>query len=438
MPDVKRIWLDAKAEIVEVLDGLNEKNVKDCCWDLFQVNLFVGKVAFVRQILERARQQPSRELAAVLAVVNSEVPSIGALSVQHLIRQFKSSVRKDSSTALNTAIFVADLYNHGLVRVELVAQMILILRHFEIENCVAVLERVVVKSDVREYLAKKFMAVKYEPFKLDIVMDKYKTRHDFDIYVEVEALPEHEHEWPDSDQWPDVQKIILGTEEPSAPEQAAQPIVQTIAEPPVAQGILDMTRTEDTNFKKHVYLVVMSALSAEEATHKVLRIQGDPRAIVKTIVEIASQEKTPNSIYANIGYRLSRMVDDRWRLSFESEFADQWDRAQEYETNQIRNLGRLFGYLLASDSLDWQCLTHVDLTIEGSTPSTRIFLQSVFEEMRSEMGVSKLVSRLKDPELAGIGIFPVDTDDKKFARDFFRAIKIGPVADLLRSRINAD
>lgn len=434
--EAKEKWKETQAEITEVLTDLRRDNIKQTCWDLFQCDLFVGKIALTRLVLSHCQANDSRELAVVLAVVNSELSAIGEFVLKHLVQQFKDGIK----SSLNTALFVADLYNHGMARLELVAQMILLLKHFDVPHTEKVLGRVYKKTDVRDYLEEKVGVPVYDTFDLDLVMDKYKHRHDLDINASAEPLPLHEHEWSDAD-YSEVQRVILGLPEPE-PVQALQavthaPDVPAVPTVPETGHIIDMTQNEDIDFKKQVYLVVMSALSAEEATHKVLRMRKNARAVVGVIIEIASREKTSNAIYGNIGYRLCRLVDDKWRLSFEEAFAEQYNQMQEYETNQIRNVGNLYGYLLASDSLDWQCLKAVDLSMDGSTPSTRIFLQSVFEEMRSEMGMAALVQRLKDPELAGIGIFPEDLDDKKFARDFFKAINMGPIADLLRSRINA-
>lgn len=425
--------METQAEIKGVLADLRADNVKQTCWDLFQSNMFIGKITFTRLVLSLCQEKDHRELAVVVAVVNSELPAIGEFVLTHLVQLFKENVK----SSLNVALFVADLYNHGMARLELVAQMILLLRYFEVPDTIKVLARVHQKTDVRDYLEEKVGLPVYDAFDLDLVMDKYKHRHDLDIDASAEPLPKHEHEWPDADKWADIQQLILGL-----PKPEDEPVQQEVLREAPAQGtetqhIVDMTQNEDVDFKKQVYLVVMSALSAEEATHKVLRMRKNARAVVSVLIEMARREKISNPTYGNIGYRLCRLVDQDWRLSFEEEFAEQYNQMQEYETNQIRNIGTLYGYLLASDSLDWQCLAAVDLTIDGSTPSTRIFLQSVFEEMRSEMGMEAVVRRLKEPDLSAIGIFPEALDDKKFARDFFRAINMAPIADLLRARINA-
>ena len=82
---------------------------------------------------------------------------------------------------------------------------------------------------------------------------------------------------------------------------------------------------------------------------------------------------------------------------FEQIFHDTYDTIHRLETNKLRNVSKMFGHLLFTDAISWQVLSHIRLTEEDTTSSSRIFLKILFQELAEYMGLSKLNLRLKDP-----------------------------------------
>ncbi len=64
---------------------------------------------------------------------------------------------------------------------------------------------------------------------------------------------------------------------------------------PEAMQISDMTETNLINLRRTIYLTIMSAMSFEEAGHKLIKIElapGQEIEIVTMLIECCSQEKT--------------------------------------------------------------------------------------------------------------------------------------------------
>jgi pre-mRNA-splicing factor CWC22 len=151
--------------------------------------------------------------------------------------------------------------------------------------------------------------------------------------------------------------------------------------------IVDMTDQDLVNLRRKIYLVFMSSLSAEECTHKLLKLilPGQEKELCNMLIECCSQERTYISMYGLSGERLCRL-STVYQEQFDECFAVYYATIHRFETNRIRNIGKFFAHLLGSDAFDWSVLSYIHLNEEETTSSSRIFIKILFREMSESMG----------------------------------------------------
>ena len=127
------------------------------------------------------------------------------------------------------------------------------------------------------------------------------------------------------------------------------------------------------------------------------------------VIECCSQERSYSPFYGLIGERFCKL-NRVWNEAFEVAFANYYTTIHRYETNRLRNIGRFFGHLFASDSVNWTSLECVKINEDDTTASSRIFIKIFMNEMMESMGLKVLAERFKDPEVkkACEGMFPMD------------------------------
>ena len=163
------------------------------------------------------------------------------------------------------------------------------------------------------------------------------------------------------------------------------------------------------------------------------------------IIKACSQEKTYSKYYGVIGEKLIAK-NHFWHDTFVSLFKHYYDTIDNFETNALRNLGKFFGHLLASDrfALD-KALNEVKLTEDDTNPAKRILLKFIFQEMIEELGIKEVKARMINDSYVKPfinGIFPVvnstwkNADDLRFSINFFTAIGLGALTEEMRNVLN--
>ena len=154
------------------------------------------------------------------------------------------------------------------------------------------------------------------------------------------------------------------------------------------------------------------------------------------IVECCSQERSYSNFYGLIGERFSKLNPDLVCDKFQEAFGVYFDTIHRYETNKLRNIGRFFGHLIASDAISWAVMAAIHMNEEDTTSSSRIFVKILMQEMTEEMGLDKLVERFKlvDTRAFFVGMFPMDNPkNTRFAINYFTSIGLGRITEEMRA-----
>eukprot|EP00171_Calliarthron_tuberculosum_P014235 IDg14235t1 len=145
----------------------------------------------------------------------------------------------------------------------------------------------------------------------------------------------------------------------------------------------DLTESSLVDFRRIVYLKIMSAASYEECAHKLMKLMRDNHGmeleLCNMVIECCSQEKSFLRYYGLLGQRLC-FLSRSYIKCFEEHFARIYGTIHRYDTRKIRNIGSFFASLLASDAMSWSLMLVVHLVEEETTASSRIFLKILFQE----------------------------------------------------------
>ncbi|KAL7469430.1 hypothetical protein ACHAXS_009689 [Conticribra weissflogii] len=228
--------------------------------------------------------------------------------------------------------------------------------------------------------------------------------------------------------------------------------------------IQDLTETDLVHLRRTIYLTIMSSATFEECTHKLAKMdipEGRESELINMIIECCSQERTFLRYYGLVSGRFC-LLNERWQQAFEEAFATQYNTIHRLETNKLRNVAKLFGHLLHTDSIPWSVLSVIHLNEDETTSSSRIFIKILIQEMAEAMGMVTLKERFDtdnpDPDASMIagedsglalaatdekthpstrewfkGMFPKDNPrNTRYAINFFTSIGLGPLTDGMR------
>ena len=237
--------------------------------------------------------------------------------------------------------------------------------------------------------------------------------------------------------------------------------------------IEDLTETDLVHLRRTIYLTIMSSATFEECTHKLAKMDippGRESELINMIIECCSQERTFLRYYGLVSGRFC-LLHERWQTAFEEAFATQYNTIHRLETNKLRNVAKLFGHLLHTDSVSWSVLGCIHLNEDETTSSSRIFIKILVQEMAEAMGMVTLKQRFDtdNPEPDGAigedsaaanatsaaltvangrrggqqhetssrewfkGMFPKDNArNTRYAINFFTSIGLGPLTDGMR------
>lgn len=488
-------WEELRKAINSLINKVNYINIKDIVHEIFTHNLVRGRGVFCRSIMKaQSIAQPFTPVyAALVAVINSKLPQVGELLVTRLIIQFRRSFKRNNKQAcLSSAIFIAHLCNHQVAHEIVALEILFLLLGQPTDDSVEI--AVAFTKEVGSYLAQaskagsngvfeRFRAILHEgtlekrtqymievlfqvrkddfkdneiiPTDLDLVEEEDQITHMIGLDDELKGqdnlnIFRFDDEYEENEnKYLQIKREILGDDESEEEENSdvedSVSEAESEDEKAVTSGkpgdapvvIKDMTNVELVTLRKTIYLTIMSSMSVDEATHKLFRItvpEGKEIEIVNMIIECCSQEKIYNKTYGGVAVRFC-LKTKFWRDLYAQAFKHYYEVIHRYETNQIRNIATLFGYVLANDALSWEVFECVHMTEEDSTSSSRIFMKIMLQEMRQEMGLQEMVTRFKDEYIAPAlsNMFPkAAAADTRFSINYFTAIGLGVLTEDMR------
>ncbi|ODV92858.1 hypothetical protein CANCADRAFT_20522, partial [Tortispora caseinolytica NRRL Y-17796] len=469
-------WSRLKSNLTGYINRVDRSNVTDMAMNVFRENIIRGKGLYCEIIMKAQREMVSLTpvYACLTAIINTRIPEVAILLIHRLLLAFKSEEPRPA------AIFLAHLYNYAVVDDLLILEMASSLLCDKSDQSLDVLVDLLLASgaaldsnaksrvnsiydqlrsllNTDQTLSNKLKTRLLSLFEerksefarhpaieseLDLIEEDDQIRHRIqltDLLDSHEELNEFKFD-PDFDARESeyenlVHEIIEPT--PETDNQEGKQISKETTAEPAKSDIIDMTGTQLTNFKKTVYLTMMSSIDFEECCHKLLGLKIPKQyeyELVKVIFESCAQEKVYSKYYGLIAERFCQLRRS-WRSLFEQAFREYYTEIHRYDTSQLRNLARIFAYILATDALPWTVMSEIEMSPETTNPSSRVFLKFLFQNLQEEMGMSDLKAKFYSEELAPYmgGLIPADDlDNLRFSINFFTAINMGPLTDTMR------
>ncbi|KAJ2851393.1 pre-mRNA-splicing factor cwc22 [Coemansia brasiliensis] len=491
-------WDQLKKRVNGPVNKANVSNIKDIIVSLFNANLVRGRGLLCRSLMRAQSQSTSFTpvYAALVAVINTKLPIVGELLLTRLVLQFRRAFKRDDkSQCIASVMFLAHLTNQRVAHEVLAFQIVSLLLETPTDDSVEVAVAFIrevgtflgsIAPRVLNYVFDAFRSILHEaeidkrtqymiemlfqyrrdgfkdnaviPEGLDLVEEDEQIVHevamddeDLDAQDELNVFkfdPEFE---ANERKYAEIRRGILGEDESesesesgtegdsesggsSSDESDDEPEAETAV---VKQQIHDLTETELINLRRTIYLAIMSSISFEEATHKLLKIEIRPseeKELCNMVIECCSQERTYKNLYGLIGERLCKL-NRSWANGFMDAFGSCYENIHRYETNHLRNIAHFFAHLLASEALNWSVLKSVVLTEEATTSSSRIFLKIMLQDMAENLGLKTLNEKLNDPKIADavVGMFPSsDAKSIRFAINYYTSIGMGAITEEMR------
>ncbi|ODV96107.1 hypothetical protein PACTADRAFT_2407 [Pachysolen tannophilus NRRL Y-2460] len=483
---------ELKKKINSLINKVSPENIKQVVVELFQLNLIRGKGLLVKTLMKAQvlSYAYSSTYASLVAIINSKIPEIGELLVTRLILQFRRSFKRNDKTLCKSTLnFLGQLVNQEVSHEILALQIIHLLlgnpTDESVEICCEFIKivgnflhevsatasngifdqfRYILQEGFvnkrTQYMVEELFQIRKTDFKnypiietkLDLVDEEDRVTHMIGLDDSLKAQDslnnfEFDENYDENElKYELLKKEILGSDESESDEESVEEEEfednsedqEDTSKKDQKIVIKDMTETNLANYQKTVYLTIMSSMNSDEAVHKLLKLKSfgnnQEDKLVDMIIKCCSQEKTYSKYYGLIGEKLCA-VNRKWELLFEQQFKIYYEIIHRFETNQLRNIAKLFGHLLASDKLGWECLEVIHLNEEETNSASRIFVKFLFQELVEELGINSLKERFAEEYILKYtsGIFPNrNAEHLRFSINFFTAIGLGVLTEGMR------
>jgi len=494
----KMEWAESKRKITGLINRANVSNTTAIIKELFSHNLVRYKGIFASALLKAQETAPmfTDVYAAILAVINSRIRTIGALVVNRLILQYRVSFMNNNKQKCLTAVrFVAHLTNQEVVHEVLGFQMI---NHLiekptpsSIEIAIAFIKECGAKLDqlnpvylfeifktlrnlslenefdtrthdmidlihvIKKEKFHKFPSVKPE---LDLLDEGERITHKIelndpkkeDFLMEVNYFS-YDPRWQETESKYDrFRKSLLEASDDSSTDEDLSGSVSDddrsnfegnddskIDVKPETK-IIDESGSDLIAFRRMVYLTIRSSVRHEEVVHKLLKSKIAPELydeLCQMILDCCGQERTYETIYGLVASKLCQINRREFSSKFQRIFHMFYESIHRFETTKIRNIAKFYAHLLTTESLDWSCLSSLKLRENATTSAGRCFIKFLFHELVSILSLPTLIEYTKEParEEAFKELFPRDEEqDIRFAINFFTFAGLGQLTEDLR------
>lgn len=495
----RQMWDENKRKITGLINRANISNVTFIIKELFQCNLIRYKGLFASALLKAQETSPvyTDVYAAILGVINSRIHTIGALVVNRLILQYRTSFINDNKQkCLSSIRFIAHLVNQEFVHEVLAFQII---NHLiekptpaSIELAVALLKECGAKLELSNstYLFEVFRSLRdlsleneldtrsHELIDLIHNIRKEKFREFPPIRKELDLIDEEERvthtiqlseprkedfhmefnyfkvdpKWHETEaKYDELRKSLLegdssdgdeGEDESEySDEEGTNDPTDVSQDVKPDKKIIDATGSDLIAFRRNIYLTIRSSVRHEEVVHKLLKSKISSELteeLCQMILDCCGQERTYESIYGLVASNLCQIRPKEFAPTFEKLFGLFYDAVHRFETNKIRNIAKFYTNLLVSESIDWTCLRCLKLRENATSSAGRCFIKFLFQDLVSILSMKTLKSYILEPakEAGFVDLFPTEPEqDIRFAINFFTFSGLGELAQDLKSRL---
>ncbi|KAK6590214.1 hypothetical protein RS030_172682 [Cryptosporidium xiaoi] len=478
----EKFWKRLEKNIKGEVNKLNFSNIELVLVNILKSNLVRGRGVLVNCIIKAqlSSQFYTSVISCLSAILNYNIPDFGSLLVRRLINQFRKSFEiSDRLVCKCTLSFLAQLINLRVLHELTGLQICLFLTEnftdssielcvcflqecggFLLESCQEGLSRVL--NELRVILQEGRIKSRTQFLIQDLlkrwrnsfakssgsfngsdlidpndqithfvdILEELDLQEDLDYFIEVD----HELFEKENKLWDEFSSEMVSglVEEKTQVNKGAT----------FENSFVDYSDKETAVLKKQIYLCIMNSLNFEECTHRLLKLDIHNKLIDEVssmLLECCSMERTYQKFFALVAERLCKLSKD-YKLSFTKLFTVNYEMAYRLETNKLRQVAKLFSYLLSKDAITWEALGIITLSEQETASSSRIFIKVLFLELSENMGTQNLEQKLNSHTVNPYieGIFPSENLSKiRFSINFFTAIGLSELTTKLREKIKS-
>ena len=485
----RMMWEMLRKSINGIINKVNISNIQNIIYEIFNENLLKGKGILVRAIIKAQMASPNftHVYSALVSVINTKLPDIGALTIKRYILQFQKAYKRNNKIVCTAAMkMLAHLVNQEVSHETLAFEILFLFLESPTEDSVelacefmtecgqviseknpplthSIFERfrgILHEGEIDkriQYTIENLFAIRKTNFKdhpgviteLDLVSDEDKNIHPISLDDELDPednldLYKFDKNYEENESlWIEMKGEILGVDgakqtdlDMNIENQDNQENLELLEENN-QETIQDLNELDLQKLRRTIYLTIISSVDFQECCHKLLKlnmIEGQEMELINMIIQCCIQERTYLRFYGLLSERLC-MIKEVYKICFEKQFEAQYDKIHRLETNKLRNLAKLFAHLLYTDSIDWSVFIVIKLTEEDTTSSSRIFIKIIFQELAEHLGMQALNDRLQDPMHRDkfLNVFSRDNPkNTRFSINFFTSIGLGALTENLR------
>ncbi|CAL4900145.1 unnamed protein product [Urochloa decumbens] len=489
--DERRSWDALRKSLTGLINRATPAHIRHVARELLAENLVRGRGLLCRALMRSQAACPAFTdvFAALAAVVNAKIPSVGRLLLVRLVLGLRRAhAIGDRHQLAAAAGFVAHLVNQGVAHDLLALELVTLLLDEATEDTVDVAAAFITEcgATLREscprgldavfdtlrailhdgnvdrrvqFVIEDLFALRRAQFKghppvrpeLDLIKPEDQVTHQIELCdrqldpeVHLDLFKPSPSFFRDEAAYEDLKRGMLGEDAGDNGES----IQSCVEEPDCSDDesgeeesetdsvIRDDTETNLTNLRRTIYLTVMSSVDSEEAGHKLMSVvrPGQETELCSMLLECRRKERAYTRYYGQLGQRLCA-IHPAYQAGFEACFASHYSTLHRVETNELRATAMFFAHLLATDALPWRgVLGRVRVTEDDTTSSSRIFIKMLFQDLSEHLGVSVLSRKMnQDDTEVRDALFPRDcAKNTRFAINFFTAIGLGSVTSPAR------
>ncbi|XP_022897824.1 pre-mRNA-splicing factor CWC22 homolog [Olea europaea var. sylvestris] len=449
-------WDALRKSMFRLINKVSISNIDHVVRRILSENLIVGRGLFCNAIMKSQKASPqfSNVFAALVAIINSNLPDIGLLLAKRVVLQFKKAYENNEKLELLALLkFLAHLINQSVVYEVIAIDVLSLLLGNPNEISVEVAVGFCIEcGSLLQYLSPHGLNSVVEEFhailldgvidrriqlmieglfeirrvkfidhpaiidELDLVEVENQVTHVVSLLHEIDPETSVDVFWPDmifdesDDLEEDVRSSVLDEDSEGDEISSHVPIVMENNDFDTNDS-QDKAETDIVILRRTIYHHIMSSRNYEEAGQKLLGIKLQTRQemeICNMLLECCGQERTYIRYYANIAHALCMIVPTYCR-NFEECFVYECFMVHQLEANyKLRNITKFFAQLLGTNLLSWHVLGYIHLSEDDANPSLHIFIKILFQELSEMLGNRLLKERLNDPSLQRslVSVFP--------------------------------
>ncbi|CAR21779.1 U2-type spliceosomal complex subunit CWC22 [Lachancea thermotolerans CBS 6340] len=467
----KESWDHLKSYIKQCFRSLTRSSVVEEYRKLFAVNILWGERLVVSSVLQKQSAGDSSEiLAALTSLLNAHIPQLGELLIEETTSRFLNAFKTHNSKGCYAmAALIAELFNYEVLHEILILQILhLLMEGVNVDSaCLAMFvlskcgRQLMLVAKTAHDLAFESLRKFFQENKVERAV--YRRFEDlFDLrkrnYPQLSKrihLPDHEtvtHTFlldlesstPSSDESLEEFRYDRNFMEKESEIETLRSklfaLEGTDATPDEQRPAEDKTQSRELEMKKKIYLTLKGSLSGDEAAHKILKYKfpdSEKKAVVDILVTACSQETTYSKFYGIVAERLCSSHKS-WKAAFGQSFHDNYSAVDEFQANQVRNMGKFWGHILASDYLGFEVFESVHMNANETSSAGRVYLKFLFQELVLDLSIDTLQARLDEPYIQPflVNLFPKDDAEKsRFSINYFTAIGLGRLTEGMRQAL---